>query len=360
LKTKIAYIIPTLSLGGAEKQQINILNGINCEDYEVKLFVLKNRTQLLPQLKNSDIELEIFNIESVVNLVELYRFVKSLRSFRPDIIHSHMYNANMLSRFLKLSLPKSRVVNHYHGMSSWISKPKLWLDRATSSLADQFLVVSQKSYDLRLQRERYDSKKMTLLFNSVDIEPATNTPQQKRQTLTIGVASRLIPLKNIEGAIFMISELLKRGYDVELVVAGNGTWLQTLQMYAQKLGVQDRVQFLGFVAQMESFYERIDLYCISSFTEDLPLSIIEAMMCAKPIIASNVGGIPAIVKDLSGAILIDNFFDIDEIERIVEFLDDLKRDEYADELVEYASANFNNDIYCSKLSSIYDRLLKHS
>ena len=100
MKIKIAYIIPTLSLGGAEKQQINILNGIDNLKFEIKLYVLKDKTQLLPQLKNNNIKVEVCHINSVKDIVALYRFVKDIKSFNPDIIHSQMYNANILARFL--------------------------------------------------------------------------------------------------------------------------------------------------------------------------------------------------------------------------------------------------------------------
>ena len=200
MKTKIAFILPTLSLGGAEKQQVNILNDIDTSKYEVTVYILKNKTQLLNQIINKEIKICICNIESAKHFKNFFIFLKDIKKFNPNIIHAQMYNANILSRFIKLLLPKSKVINHFHGMSQWMSKPKLLLDKSTSSLVDKFIVVSQISHELRLKREKYPKEKTEILYNSVNLEAniSDKTFSLKKENLTIGMASRLIPLKNIK------------------------------------------------------------------------------------------------------------------------------------------------------------------
>lgn len=357
---KIAYIIPTLSLGGAEKQQINIINGIDSEHFQVKLYVLKNKTQLLPLIQNKNIDVEICSINSIFEIKAFLKFIKDIKKFKPDIIHSQMYNANILSRFIKIILPKSKLINHYHGMSEWMTKPKLYLDKITSSMVDKFIVVSQKSFDVRLEREGYPKEKMVLLHNSVDLEPTTKDEVHvKKNVLTIGMASRLIPLKNIEGAIYMMSELIKKGFDLHLVVAGDGPEKENILEYVSELGLSDKVDLLGFVADMKNFYDKIDIFCISSKTEDLPLSIVEAMMSGKPVLASNVGGIPGIVGDVPCTMLIDDFCDPIEINHIADFLNSLEMGKCQKGLVKYALNNFDNRSYCLRLEQMYDNLLEN-
>lgn len=358
---KIAYVIPTLSLGGAEKQQINILNGIDINKFKVKLFVLKNKTQLLSQLKNKNIDVEVFAVESIFNVIELLKFTRSIQKYKPDIMHSQMYNANILVRLVKLLvLPKCKIINHFHGMSPWMTKPKLYLDKITSTIVDKFIVVSQKSFDIRLEREGYPKEKMELLPNSVDMYPSTkfnNHRTKSEKNFVIGVASRLHPLKNIKDTIYMVSELSKKGFDLKIIVAGDGSEKENLLQYASDLGLSDKVNLLGFVADMESFYDMIDILCTSSRMEDLPLSIIEAMMSGKPVLASNVGGIPGLIKDVPYTMLIDDFCDPIEINHIAEFLESLEMDKCQKSLVKYAMKNFNNRTYCSRLEQIYNDML---
>lgn len=359
MKTKIAFIIPTLNLGGAEKQQVNILNDINTSIYDVKLYILKNQIQLLNQITNKNVEIIICNIDSFKHLKNFFNFLKKLKEFNPDIIHSQMYNANILSRFIKIILPESKIINHFHGMSQWMSKPKLILDKISSKLVDKFIVVSPKSYDLRLKREKYPKNKMELLFNSVNLNPKIENKNfsLEKKDLVIGMASRLIPLKNIKAAIYMLSKLLEKNLKLKLVIAGDGPERENLEKYTEKLNLKEKVTFLGFIEGMESFYENIDIYCISSTTEDLPLSVIEAMMAGKPIIASNIGGIPDILKDKKYSILVDDFYSQDEIEEIYLMLKSCSNNNCAKYLNKIAFSQFNNKAYSKKLDLIYKELI---
>ena len=359
MKTKIAYIIPTLSLGGAEKQQINILNGINTKRFDVRLYILKDKVQLLPQLTNKDIQVKICHIESFLDIGALYHFIIDIKKFSPTIIHSHMYNANLLARFLKIIIPKAKIVNHFHGMSQWMTTYKLLLDKSTSFLVSKFIVVSQKSYDIRLTREKYDKNKMEILVNSVDLKPIQDINNTTLpQSFVIGMASRLIPLKNIEGAIFMLSQLQKRGLELNLIIAGEGPHRKILEQKAKEFGVSEKVKFLGFISKMENFYSQIDIYCISSLTEDMPLSVIEAMNSGKPVITSNVGGIPNLLQDLdSCTLLIDDFFDLDNIDKIENFIKNIDVSECKSKLVNYTMNKYDNQVYQQKLEEIYTELI---
>lgn len=358
MKTKIAYVIPTLSLGGAEKQQINILNGIDTSKYEVVVYILKNKLQLLPQVLNQDIKIEVCNIDSVFSIGRMILFIRKIKTFCPDIIHSQMYNANILIRLFKVFLPRTKIINHFHGMSAWLSKSKLYLDQSTSSLVDKFLVVSDRSAELRITREKYPTEKVLVLYNSVNLDIKINDVKfDISKQLVIGMASRLISLKNIQASIYMLSELLKKGLNLNLVVAGDGPEKDFLVDYTKELKIDDKVEFLGFVEDMKSFYEKIDIYCISSKTEDLPLSVIEAMMSGKPIISSNVGGIPDVLNGVQYTITIYDFFDEKELDKVYKMLMECNEKICASYLHQIAYNKFDNKAYCNQLDNLYQELL---
>ena len=354
-KNKIVYIIPTLQLGGAEKQQINILNCIDTNRFEIFLIVLKNKTQLIEQIKNKNIKIIILNFQSFFNISELIKLLKIIKQISPDIIHTQMYNTNMLGRFLKIVYPNIKIINHIHGMSKWMNNIKLIIDKLTSNFVDLFIVVSHSSYELRIKREQYPKNKMLILFNSVDLDECKS--KEKTDEIIVGMASRLIPLKNIKGAIYMCSELIKKGLNIRLIIAGDGPEKKDLILYTEKLGIKDKVKFLGFCKNMKIFYEQIDVFCISSFTEDLPLSVIEALYCGKPIIASDVGEIPNILSNINCKIIINDFFSKEAINEIYEFLKNINFNTCKSELINYAQKNFSNKNYCKKLENIYKRLL---
>lgn len=263
-----------------------------------------------------------------------------------------MYNANILSRILSFTLkPKTFLVNHAHGLSEWIDKPRLYLDKFTQSTVDRFIVVSPASMKLRTTRENYPKHKICLLENSVNDKLTLIPKKPLSKTITFGIACRLIPLKNVQGTINLVSSLSRLGIDCKLKIAGDGPERESLEEIASSSGVD--VEFLGFTENMDTFFESIDVFCLSSTTEDLPLCIIEAMMSGKPVISSSVGGIPNLVHGLRSAHLIDDFFDESEINSTLEFIKSLYNFDYHSELTQFSMSKFSNSSYCSALQKMY-------
>ncbi len=360
MKTKIAYVIPTLTLGGAEKQQVNILNSINTSEFDVTLFILKSDLTQLHLIKNSDIDIKIYHIDSYTHISRIISFIKEVTRLKPDIIHSQMYNANIIARLLKLFLPSVKIINHYHGLSKWLTPTKLYLDRATSSLSNRFIVVSKQSYDIRLKREKYPKENTLLMYNSVNLpEPKlSNENNENNASLVIGVASRLIPLKNIQAAIHLVYVLRQKGVEATLHIAGKGSEQETLLHYAQELGIDSHVLFLGFVSEMELFYEKIDLFCITSTIEDLPLTIFESMMYGKTVISTDVGGISEVLQNRECTHLVNDFFNDEELEGVINFILSYNKNLCSKLLRDYAKKQFSNTIYCKQLEELYRNLMK--
>lgn len=116
----------------------------------------------------------------------------------------------------------------------------------------------------------------------------------------IGVAARLEPVKGVDIAIRALAQM---GRAATLVVAGTGSQLDALQALAVEQGVSERVRFLGHVDAMPAFYAALDVMCLSSRAEGLPLSLLEAQATGVPVVAASVGGVPAAVCPDSGRLV---------------------------------------------------------
>jgi len=85
---------------------------------------------------------------------------------------------------------------------------------------------------------------------------------------------------------------LGNGFDVVLVVMGDGPELYALKKLSIELGLADKVEFVGYVSNASRYLSSVDIFVLSSFTEGLPITILEAMRAGKPIVATAVGGVP--------------------------------------------------------------------
>ncbi len=135
-----------------------------------------------------------------------------------------------------------------------------------------------------------------VIANGVDLDrfrPDDRTANRRRLGLPLGVqligsAGRLEPVK---GHDVLISALSQLPSSVHLALAGNGSQRSELEDQVQMSGLHDRVHFLGMLDDMVGFYRALDVFCLPSRNEGLPLSLLEAQASGIPAVASDVGGV---------------------------------------------------------------------
>lgn len=116
------------------------------------------------------------------------------------------------------------------------------------------------------------------------------------EILTVG---RVVPVKGQSLLVEALPELARRGVDARLTIVGDGPQLPELRELARRLGVQERVSFVGAVGQDEirEHYERADVFALPSFAEGLPVVLVEAMAMGLPVVASRITGVPELVEE---------------------------------------------------------------
>jgi len=142
-----------------------------------------------------------------------------------------------------------------------------------------------------------DGKQKTKLKNALGLAP------DKKTILTVG---RLIDRKNYSLLIRSFKEVCNENKETELVFVGDGPQHQRLQLLVKKLGLEREVEFKGFVEEenLIKYYQASDIFAISSLHEGQCCTILEAMACAKPIVATGVGGIPDSVEEGRNGLLV--------------------------------------------------------
>jgi len=132
--------------------------------------------------------------------------------------------------------------------------------------------------------------------NAADARLRLGLPEHRK---IIGIAARLEPVKGVDVAIAAMQSVP----DALLVIAGSGGQRGNLEKQAASLGVSDRIRFLGHVDDTALFYQAIDVLCLPSRDEGLPLALLEAQASGTRVVASRVGGVPAGVDPVSGVLV---------------------------------------------------------
>lgn len=239
---------------------------------------------------------------------KLYR---ALKKIKPDIVVLHgsaFIPVAALYRLFRKKMPvivRETQAHHLKTPREWY-----WL-KLSVKLANRLIFLTPESLDgvdNRFPKLRV-REKAEIIPNGIDTD--LYTPQNRnpsRPGLTIGMQSRLQKIKDHPTLLRAFHSILKSAPDLELKlrIAGDGTTMNELQELTAQLGITDRVEFCGMLAEAElkRFMDSLDIYVHATLGETMSNSIMQAMACGLPIIASDVWGVNNMLNDNVNAILV--------------------------------------------------------
>lgn len=318
-KIKILRIIARLNIGGPAIH-VNLLStGLKGLGYETMLsagsvgeregIFFKPAVSLATNFK------EIPTLGREINFgadfKSLQEIRKIIRDFRPQIIHTHTAKAGFLGRVAAILEGVPLVFHTFHGhvLSGYFSpfKEKVFrfIEKALAKKTDLIIAVSEKVADdlesigvankskikvvpLGLQLDEYLSVK---LHGALKQELAV-----PNDSILIGAVGRLAPVKNLGFLIQCFARLEKKYPKIRLALVGDGPDRCLLEALARELNVGARVFFLGWRRDLDYVYGGLDVVALTSINEGTPVSIIEALACGRPVVATAVGGVPEVLE----------------------------------------------------------------
>lgn len=227
---------------------------------------------------------------------------KQLDAIRPDAVWTTSHKGFFfLSHAAGKNVP---MVFFAHGEKSF---PR-WYNRSAWKRVPLVAGVCKGSF-ARLRGSRYEPPMMEVIYNGIDIDETVRRSSQLSAELPATEGTRLLlpgsltENKNQSTAIRGLAEFLDHGGRGDLLLAGDFTpgtfdgYARSLPVLARDLGVSDRIHFLGWRDDIIAVIARCDVVVLTSYSEGLPMVLLEAMCLNKPVIATRVGGIPELVRD---------------------------------------------------------------
>jgi glycosyltransferase involved in cell wall biosynthesis len=348
VKIKVAHIVGSLNIGGAERFVIDLCSAQKKLDIKPAIISLGSpRDPLITECNTNNIPVASYGGGS---LVKIFRVLLVLLKF--DVIHIHSPHA---LKFLNSLLPllNKKIIYTRHGASPL--KQKKWSDLhlKASKYVDVITFVSQEGLNNFKGKHKWHNTPHLVIDNGVIISPIT---KQKSDILRIGSVGRMIPLKH-QISLLNAAQCLpvKSQNNIALHFFGDGECLNALKDFHQHNIANVNVNFHGMVSDRELIYSNIDVLVVTSETEGLSMVIIEAMANRIPVIATDVGGNPKLVISEQTGWL----FEYDDNKQLSEyiqcFIDNPQLiTEYGDNAFEYISANFSIDAAANKYIELYN------
>ena len=294
--------------------------------------------------------------------------VKEIRSFKPHVIHTHTAKAGFLGRIASIiSLKPSIRVHTFHGhlLNGYFGPIKRSLvvlaEKVLALFTHELLAVGVKVRQDLLDAGVGNLEKFGVMPPGLAI---ANLSPKKESQESFGISSsklqcafigRVTQIKRPDRFLDVVSEVMKRGAEVEFFMAGDG---ELLDMCQERITREDLpVKILGWQSDIEKVLSASDVVILTSDNEGTPLSLIQAGMAGLPVVTTNVGSVPEIVLDGTTGIITS--LDVDEIADAIEKLvnNSELRDQLGSTAQEFTTANFGVQRLVDDHESLYKKLL---
>ncbi|MDP2629542.1 MAG: glycosyltransferase, partial [Candidatus Harrisonbacteria bacterium] len=279
-RIKVAIVINDFLVGGAQKLIVDMLRHADHQKFHytlVTLFSFSDRKDFYQNLPKG-IQLHRLSWKGFRDFRSWRKFYRVLKTIRPDVVISHLFFANTVSRILKIFLGY-KVISFEHNTYTGKSRFQIWTDRLLAHLTFRIVAVSQSVKEFTAQQENIPLEKFKVILNGIDLtqisdvigsceknelRKALNLPQE--DTIIINVA-RLTAQKNQPALIEGFARFLKERPHYTLIILGEGSLKSRLEQRIKELGLSGKILLLGVRENIYHYYCASDFFISPSFIE---------------------------------------------------------------------------------------------
>jgi glycosyltransferase involved in cell wall biosynthesis len=329
---RVLRVIARLNVGGPALHVSYLTKGLDAYGYETMLvagtvgehegsmdYVARHlgiRPVRIPELQRE--------IASKADLNAVRHVMRLIRSYRPHVLHTHTAKAGAIGRAAAMLAGASRppvVVHTFHGhvLAGYFDQPSTavfrQIERGLARRTDALVAVSPEVRDDLVALGVAPPERIGVIRLGLDLSRRTRTTPAERSDLrralglrddayVVGWLGRMTSIKRVEDVIAASALARASGVDLQLVLVGDGPLRAQLEHRAVEAGIADACRFTGFQDDVGKFYAAFDTVVLASANEGTPVTLIEALSAGRPVVSTNVGGVPDVVRDGETGLLV--------------------------------------------------------
>lgn len=372
---RVMRIIARMNVGGPAVQVSGLMREFDAIEFEHRLytgFCTEDEADYLETVATDVTAIRIKGFGRRVSLAADIRafmtLVKVIRQFKPHVIHTHTAKAGFLGRIASIvSLQPSIRVHTFHGhlLNGYFGNFKRLLvvisEKSLAIFTHQLLAVGDKVRQDLLQAGVGRKEKFGLMPPGLSVGPLPTKSESQRSfglsagRLQCAFIGRITQIKRPDRFLDVVSEIQRRGVDLDFFMAGDGELLEACRERITREELP--VTVLGWQSDIEKVLSAADIVLLTSDNEGTPLSLIQAGMAGLPVVTTNVGSVPEVVLDgVTGFVTSLEVQEItDALERLVKDKD--LRAQLGKAGKEFTLANFGVERLVHDHEELYKRLL---
>ncbi len=294
---RIAFVIPTMDRGGAEKQLCLLAENLPRDEFDVHVFLLTRDGPRSESLRAAEIPVTLIGKRFKIDPTAIFRLRREFLRLRPDIVHTWIFAANSFGRAAARLAHVPRILASERCVDPWKSATQHFVDRRLARYTEWITTNSTGVVDFYanhgIPRKKFrvipngienpnsDSITRSEAFNRLEID------ENRRLIMAVG---RLWPQKRYRDLIWAAELLGTAREDTTLVIVGDGPQRGELLRFRDAVSTPERVRFAGQRSDVGELLPHADVFWIGSEYEGQSNSVIEAMQLGVPVVASDIPG----------------------------------------------------------------------
>ena len=308
---RIAYIIWSLGLGGAEQVLIGLAAGLDRTRFEPVIICLNEPGQFAELATRQGVEVIALHKRGRVDVGMVARLIRLLRVRRIDVVHTELWGANVWGRIAARLAGVPVVIATEQNVDTWKRWYHFAIDRLLAPWTTALVGVSQETRTF-YEAHGVGRGRWQVIYNAVD--PSRVAPRGRgaayrslgigAQDVVIGLVGRLVPAKAPEVFVQAIAQASRELPSIKALIVGDGPLRALVEHHVHLLGLDERVVFTGTRQDVPELLAGMDALVFSSEREGSSLAMLEGMAAGVPVIATAVGGTPEVIESGMSGILV--------------------------------------------------------
>ncbi len=382
--TRVLHVIRPAE-GGMKGHLASLAAGLREKGYDIEV-ACPGDTALARELKEAGFTVHPVNLVGPLSpandMVCVWQLRGIIRRGSYHIVHFHGSKAGLVGRIAAVlaGFPNTVLTVHNFIVYEEVPAVKKVLyrcgERVLSRFTSKIITVSEALKNDLIQNYKINSQKIISIYNGIDTSKYLRDMDRtaartkfgiKPDTAVVGTVARMAPQKGLNFLIEAIPLInakicqMDKPRNVTYIIAGDGPLRPELESQAARLGVDDTVIFPGFVEEIRELFACLDIFVIPSIAEGLSITTIEAMAAGLPVIASQVGGLPELVKDGETGFLVEPRNPEKLAEAVLRLLGDRDKCElFGQNARSFAGVRFNTEAMIDRTSRVYKAILRNS
>ncbi len=314
-KISVLHIVLSTLTGGMENAIYNLCANSDRGKLDIQVACIEEIGALSEKFKALGIETVLIpKMVSGFSLLYPRELIHFIEQSKCDIVHTHSGCWTKVASAIA-HLPNVKLVYTEHGRTFPDPKLGLVLDRIAGLATDRVVAVADTLNQYLIEKVGVSPKKVITIRNGIDTERFKRSEISRSEVRTelgyspeniiIGIVARLAPVKNHEYLFRTVKIVFDENPQSRLLVIGDGELRGSLESLAQSTGLANKIKFIGDRPDVSRLLSGIDILTLSSLSEGTSLTLLEGMSCQLPVVATNIGGNPGVIKNGQTGFLVD-------------------------------------------------------